>query len=212
MGQKVFFDPCVPYKFRISKCAFGERPDFSQPDYQTNSQVTTDVDGANEINMFSIMRVKKVIADYMMREHISLFTNQKTHADAIQQKIIVSRADILKNYSILSKTKSEIRMSAEPDKDPHTLVEEVVQELWERGFLVKISPDGDSDHVFRIQDLTEKLARFIIGRLKEEGQPTHFTTINEWVTRAEGGFFKKEFVFTVMDRLHQQGQILETEN
>lgn len=100
--------------------------------------------------MFSIMRVKKVIADYMMREHISLFTNQKTHADAIQQKIIVSRADILKNYSILSKTKSEIRMSAEPDKDPHTLVEEVVQELWERGFLVKISPDGDSDHVFRI--------------------------------------------------------------
>ena len=150
MGQKVFFDPCVPYKFRIAKCAFGERPDFSQPDYQVNRSTQNVENGANEINMFSIMRVKKVIADYIMREHISLFTSQKTHADAIQQKIIVSREDILKNYLILSKTKAEIRMSAEPEKDPHLLVDECVQELWERGFLVRISPDGDTNQVFRI--------------------------------------------------------------
>lgn len=60
--------------------------------------------------------------------------------------------------------------------------------------------------------MTDKLARLILGRLKEEGVPTHFTTINEWVTEAEGGFYKKEFVFAVMNRLHMQGQILETDN
>jgi hypothetical protein len=53
-----------------------------------------------------------------------------------------------------------------------------------------------------IQDLTDKLGSLVLKLLRDEHEPVHFSTISEWVAKWEGGFFKKEFVFSVIDRLH----------
>jgi len=92
------------------------------------------------VNKHTLNRVKKNINDFIMKNYTTLFANRasgSSNAQAESAAFVVAGEDILSCTKILWKAKDELRNSMEPNKEPAALINECIQELCEKGFLLR---------------------------------------------------------------------------
>ena len=166
--------------------------------------------------MLKMGRVKMRINDYILNNYAKLFFNgQSTNVEGAQDSkddeyLTVSQETILSNQELLAKVASDLRLSEDQEKSPRDLLKECINELEQKGFLNSMEGAAD-EFVYQVRDQRKKLRHFISEEIKgKDNAGMTFDAIYIRVTRAFRNFYTKEFVFKIIDELHQLGLIIET--
>lgn len=92
---------------------------------------------------------------------------------------------------------------------PTKLITDCIQELQEKGILTEVSVNESFQKVYKVSDPRNQLKNFICQKLYETQQVASLQEIYVWIKENYGSFFSKEYIFTQIDALFQDGKIME---